>query len=114
MSTPVQYPAAQVQVGGQPTVTGWTVTSAKAGWSKDEENKQNADGGHRVRILYSKRRTWDLTLEAQSGTDPSTIKDAEELTVDGVLYNIVTAEPTFTRGPVVMQVSLIAQAEGLT
>jgi hypothetical protein len=114
MSTPTQYPTAQVTVGGQPTVAGYEVISATKGYAKDEEDKQNANGTHRVKIQYSKRKTLSLVLEAHDSTDITAITDADEMTVDAVVYNIVSAVPTHTRGVTVVNVELIQQAEGLT
>lgn len=113
MSTPVQYPTNQLAIGGQPTVPGYVVTSAVYGYAKDEEDRPNSNGTHKVKIQYSKRKTLSLTLEAEYGTNISTIVDGDEMTVDDVLYNIVSAVPTKTRGPTILQVELIQQAEGL-
>ena len=113
MSTPVQYPTNQQLIGGQPTVAGYIVTSAVYGYAKDEEDRPNTDGSHRVKIQYSKRKTLSLTLEAEYGTTVATIVDGDEMTVGGTLYNIVSVVPTYTRGPTVLAVELIEQAEGL-
>lgn len=119
MATPTQYPTNQLLVGGQPTVAGYTVLSATPGYAKDEEDKQNANGTHRCKIQYSKRRTLSLELEAQYGTTIATICDGDEMTVEyptgnSVLYNIISAVPVHTRGVTVVKVELVAQAEGLS
>ena len=114
MATPTQYPTAQLTVGGQPTVAGYVVTRAAYGYAKDEEDRPNTNGTHRVKIQYSKRQTLSLTLEAEDSTTTATIVDGDELTVGTTLYNIISAVPTHTRGPLVLEVELIEQAEGLT
>jgi hypothetical protein len=121
MSTPVQYPSAQVLVGGQPTaaadfavLSGYEVISATPGYTKDEENKSNGDGSHRCRVVYSKRKTWSLELEAHSGTDITTITDADELTdISAAKWDIISAVPTRTRGVTVLKVELIAQTDSI-
>lgn len=115
----IQYPSAQVAVGGQPTaaadfavLSGYEVISATPGYLKDEENKSNSDGSHRCRVLYSKRKTWSLELEAHDSTNIATIADANELTdISAGKWDIISAVPTYTRGVKVLKVELVAQAE---
>jgi len=122
MTTQIQYPSAQVLTGGQPTaaadfavLSGYEVISATPGYLKDEENKQNSNGTHRCRVQYSKRKTWSLELEAHSGTDITTITDADELTaIDGTKWDIISAVPTHTRGVTVLKVELVAQTDSIT
>ncbi|MCK9432569.1 MAG: hypothetical protein M0R00_06395 [Candidatus Omnitrophica bacterium] len=114
MSTPTQYPDAQHAVGGQPTVTGWIVNSSKMGFVEDSEDKQNANGTHRSKIVYSRRRTWDLEMEAESGTTVTTYVEGGEITIDDVLCNITSAFITETRGPTLCSLSAIEQAEHMT
>jgi hypothetical protein len=122
MSTPKQYPDAQVMVGGQPTaaddftaLAGYEVISATPGYLKDEENKQNANGTHRCRVLYSKRKTWSLELEAHSDAVLATITDADELTdIDGKKWDIISAVPTKTRSVTLLKVELVAQDESIS
>lgn len=122
MATQVQYPSGQVLTGGQPTaaadfavLSGYEVISAVSGYLKDEENKQNSNGTHRTRIQYSKRKTWSLELEAHSGTDITSITDADELTdISGAKWDIISAIPTHTRGVTILKVELVAQTDSIT
>ena len=114
MGTPSQYPDAQFTVAGQPTVSGWIVLSSKSGFVEDTEDKQNANGTHRAKIVYSRRRTWDLEMEAEDGTTVETYIAGGEITIDSVLCNITSADLSETRGPALMSLSAIEQAEYMT
>jgi hypothetical protein len=121
MSIPVQYPASQVLVGGQPTaaadfeiLSGYEVMSATPGYAKDLEDSKNANGSHRCTTLYSKRKTWSMQLEAHADTTVATLCDSDELTdISDAKWNVVSAVPTKTRGPTVVQLEIIQQLEGM-
>ena len=120
MSNPVQYPADQVLVGGQPSVAdfpilaGYEVISAVPGYQKDTEDSKNANGSHRCTTLYSKRKTWSMQLEAHADTTVATLCDADEITdAADAKWNIISAIPTKTRGPTVVQLEIIQQLEGM-
>jgi len=114
MGTPTQYPTDQYAVGGQATVSGYIVTSCKLGFVEDKENKQNSNGTHRCKIVYSRRRTWDLEMEAESGTNTTTLVEGGEITIDSVLCNIESVSVTETRGPTLVSLSAIEQDEHMT
>lgn len=108
-----QYPTAQLAVGGQPTVSGYDVMSATFGFQEDRESYQNADGTHKVDIVYSARRTLSLELQAQAGTSVAFYKGGT-VDVGGITYCITSCSIATTRGPTVVSLELIEQDEAIT
>jgi len=66
-----QTPSPKFTIGGQPTVSGYTVQNADYSYEEDAEQKQDADGRFLCKIAYSKRATLKLDMEANSGTTPA-------------------------------------------
>lgn len=108
-----QYPTAQLAVGGQPTVSGYDVISANAGFNEDRESYANADGTHKVDIVYSVRRTLSLELQAQAGTSVAFYRGGT-VDVSGITYCITSCSINTTRGPTVVSLELIEQAEAIS
>ena len=102
-------------VGGQPTVSGYTVISAEYGVQEDSEQKKDANGRFLSKITYGRRSTLKLEMEANSGTTPAyqnggTI--ASGVIEDGggneTAWKIRSAPVTKTRGPIAVSLDLIA------
>ena len=111
---PEQLPATQHTVGGQATVTNWDVISQEDGFQEDSENTQNANGTHRCKITYSRRKTKSLELQGQSTADPTAFSDGGEYTLDTVDYTIESATARKTRGPIMVNVDLLSQVDDIT
>lgn len=108
-----QYPTAQLAVGGQPTVSGYDVISADAGFSEDRESYKNADGTHKVDVVFSVRRTLSLELQTHAGTSVAFYKGGT-VDVGGITYCITDCKINTTKGPTMVSLELIEQAEALT
>jgi hypothetical protein len=109
----VQLKTDVYELGGQPTVAGYKVISATPGFEEDSEVKQNAAGQFNADITYSRRKTLQLEMEAEHGTDVSTLQTAGSVTVSAVLYNIRDYSASKSRGVTTVSLDLIQQAEGL-
>jgi len=105
---PVTY-----EVGGQTSISGWTVLSSVKGFAEDSENKNQASGRFGAKITYSRRQTLQLTMEANHGTTTTTYDTGGSITIGGVDYKIRSASRTNTRGPVQVTLDLISLADDL-
>jgi len=112
MST--QYPTAQLEVGGQATVSGYDVLSHQESMVEDSEDYKKADGTHRCEIVYSRRTQHTLELQALSGTDSSSMVKGGNITINGNTCKMKSADLSKTRGPQVLNVVAINEAEELT
>ena len=102
-------------VGGQPTVSGYTVISAEYGVDEDAEQKKDANGRFLSKITYGRRSTLKLEMEANSGTTPAynhggtittgTIADGAG---NATAWKIRSATVTKTRGPIAVSLDIIA------
>jgi len=108
-----QYPVTQLTCGGQPTVSGFDVLSSKEGFQEDRESYQNADGTHKADVVYSRRRTWDLTMQAQNGASVDQYAVGGTITINSVLCNITAADVEKTRGPSVVTLTAIELVDGI-
>lgn len=114
-----QLPASQFVVGGQPTLTGWTLPQAQYGFEEDSENKTTAAGRFLTKITYSRRATLNVTIEAESGTTLTTYEAggaiASGVFTDGAgnatAWKIRSANRTKTRGVTQIELDLIAQTD---
>jgi hypothetical protein len=77
---------------------------------EDRESYQNADGTHRGDVVYSRRETHELELQAQNG---ATLDPGATMTIDGVLCNVIDKKIARTRGPTIVTINAVAQAEQL-
>jgi hypothetical protein len=111
---PTQYPANQLAVGGQGTLSGWDVNVTNRGFVEDPGNYKWPDGRHKVKIVFSRRRTWDLTLQAQFGTNQETLRNGGAVTFDGVLCNIENYQSSSTHEPVTATLTLIEQGDSIS
>ena len=116
-----QTPSAEFTIGGQPTVSGYTVQGADYGYEEDAEQKKDANGRFLCKITYSRRATLKLEMEANSGTTPAyqdggTIASGE--IADGAgnatAWKIRSATVTKTRGPIAVSLDIIALTDLLT
>lgn len=108
-----QIPATQFQVGGQQVVTGWVVVSSVFGFEEDAEDKQTTAGQFKSKLTYSRRRTLQLTLEAENATTVTTWDTGGSYTHDAVLYIIRNVQRMNTRGPVQVTLDLISSVDQL-
>lgn len=109
-----QVPAAQHTVGGQVAVTGWDVIEQSDSFIEDAENTPNANGTHRCKITYSRRLTHDLSLQAQSEADASVFSEGGTYKWNtNVDCTIESATARKTRGPTMVDVSLLEQVDQL-
>jgi hypothetical protein len=102
-------------VGGQPTVSGYVVTSAVYGYEEDSEQKKDAHGRFLSKITYSRRATLKIDMEAESGTNPAynaggtittgTIADGAG---NATAWKIRSATVTKTRGAIAVSLDIIA------
>jgi len=109
-----QLPAAQYEIAGQPTVSGYEVIDAQYGFEEDTEDKMDAAGQFKSKITYSRRKTLQLELEAENGSTPeTTYQDGGSVTIDTVDYIIRSATIGRTRGVATVSLDLIAQSDEL-
>jgi len=109
-----QYPTNTLAVGGQGTLTGWDVLEEGGGFEEDARPYKNPNGTHKVDIVYSRRQTKELTLQAQFGTTPATLLQGGTITYGGVLYRIRNFTPRSTQEPLSATLSLIAVADSIS
>lgn len=114
-----QLPTGQLQVGGQPALTGWNIISGTYGIEEDAETKYDAAGRFKCKIVYGRRATLQVTMEAQSGTTTTTYDTGGGI-LSGVFadgagnataWKIRNSTRTNTRGPVQVTLDLIAQTD---
>jgi hypothetical protein len=111
---PEQFPTNTLAVGGQSTLTGWDVLSDAPGFEEEASPYKNPNGSHKVDIVYSRRKTQELSLQAQYGTTPATLRAGGSVTYDGVLYRIRAFTPSRTHEPMSATLSLIAVADDIS
>lgn len=107
-----QYPTSTLAIGGQPTVSGYDVINSTFGFEEDKETFQNADGVATVDIVFDRRKTLSLELQAQSGSTGSEFESGGTVSIGGTTYLITSASIAKTRGPIVVSLELIEQATG--
>ena len=119
MTTPAQYPTAQLPetkgfaVGGQFIYEGYLCNVTKTGFKEIAEDKQNPDGSHRAKMVYSRRPTAALDLEALDGKDGTELRKGGAVTINAIIWNIESVEITNTSHPIMLTMSLIGQVEDL-
>ena len=111
---PEQYPTNTLAVGGQSTVSGWDVLSDNPGFEEDAGSYKNPNGTHKADIVYSRRKTQELELQAQYGTTPATLVAGGSVTYDGVLYRIKAFSAKRTNEPITGTLSLVAVADSIS
>jgi len=109
-----QYPTNTLAVGGQGTLTGWDVLSDAPGFAEDASSYKNPNGTHKVDIVYSRRKTHELSLQAQFGTTPAALRAGGTITYDGTLFRITAFNPSRTHEPMTATLSLIAVADDIS
>jgi len=109
-----QYPASQLAVGGQLTVSGYDVLSSKQGFQEDKESYQNADGTHKADVVYSRRKTYELTMQAQHGSSGDTYTAGGNITINGATCLITSVDVEKTRGPQIVTLSAIEVADSIS
>jgi len=111
-----QLPADQYVVGGQPTLSGWVLSTASYGFEEDSEVKQDAKGRFKAKLTYSRRPTLNVTIEAENGTT-LTVYEVGGGIASGVFadasgtataWKIKSAVRTKTRGVVQIVLDLIS------
>ena len=118
-----QLPAAQYVIGGQQTLAGWVLPENSYGIEEDGETKQDADGGFKAEITYSRRQTLSVTLEAEHGTTATVYSKGGTIasgaggfadSAGGAMgWKIRNVTETRTRGPVQVTLDLIALTDEL-
>ena len=108
---PEQYPTNTLAVGGQGTVSGWDVLSDSPGFEEVASSYKNSSGTHKVDIVYSRRKTWEVELQALSGTTPATLQAGGTVTYQGVACRIKSFQAKQTNEPITATLSLIAVAD---
>ena len=106
-----QLPATKYTIGGQVTVSGWQVISSAWGIEEDAETKYNAAGQFEAEVVYSRRKTLNLTMEADHGTTVTAYDTGGSITISEVVYEIRSVQRTNTRGPVQVTLDLISTVD---
>ena len=122
-----QLPSETLAIAGLPTLGGalankYEVLGATYGFEEDSEVKVGAAGQFKSDIVYSRRETCQLELEALHGTDSATLSKGGQL-ASGILtladlstasaWNIRSASWGLTRGVQTLALDLIQQADKL-
>lgn len=116
-----QLPSAAYVIGGQPTVSGWKLPDAQYGFDEDAETKTTAAGQFQTDIVYSRRQTLRVTLEALTGGTLTTYAKGGQISsgvfADGggiaTAWKIRSASMRKTRGPVQVELDLISLTDDL-
>jgi len=108
---PEQYPTNTLAVGGQGTIAGWDVISDSPGFEEDAKSYKNPNGTHKVDIVYSRRRTWEVEMQALSGTNPDTLQNGQSVTYKGVACRVKSFQAKETHEPITATLSLIEIAD---
>jgi len=120
---PEQLPSTVYAVGGQLTLSGWVLPENQYGFDEDGETKTKANGSFNADITYSRRQTLSVTIEAETGTDPTTYQVGGQIAsgtfakADGstaTAWKIRNSTLARTRGPVVVTLDLIALSDEIT
>jgi len=114
-----QLPSALYTIGGQPTLAGWQIISAVYGMDVDKEEKKTSTGRFKATIIYSKRPTLQLVMEADSGTTTTPYQTGGQIlsgvfatgTGSATAWKIRNAGKVNTRGAVQVTLDLIAQTD---
>jgi len=118
-----QLPESTMLVGGQVTLSGWTVTDEVRGFVEETENKYDAAGKFLCKITYSRLQTLSVTLEALAAADidayakGGTVVSGVFPKMDGstaTAWYINDAKITKTRGPTVVTLDLVALTDDIT
>jgi hypothetical protein len=114
-----QLPASQFTVNGQTAIAGFVVVQEVDGFEEDTESKQTASGAHKADITYSRRKTKSLTLEVTSAAVAGLYIEggglnADYLASDNPVWEIRSASRTNTRGPIQIQLELVALVDTIT
>ena len=109
-----QYPTNTLAVGGQGTLAGWDVLEDQKSFAEAANSYRNANGTHKVDIVYSRRQRRVLTLQAQYGTSPATLLAGGSLTYDSVSWRIESFDPRHTHEPITATLTLIAVADSIS
>ena len=117
-----QLPATTYVVGGQPTVAGYILPEAQYGFEEQAETKYTAAGKFNAKLTFSRRATLKVTLELLTGTGETTYMSGGQIssgvfaTGAGVAtaWEIKSASKRNTRGPVVVDLDLIALSDIIT
>ena len=114
-----QLPTGQYKVGGQPTLSGWQVITGTYGLEEDSETKYDSNGRFKCKIVYGRRSTLQITMEAISGTTTTTYDNGGQIAsgvfADGAgnatAWKIRSSSRINTRGPVQVTLDLVAQTD---
>ena len=114
-----QLPASTYAIGGQRSVTGYEVIRETQGHVDDGEDKAGPAGAHKARIVYSRRKTLQVELEAlTAATAPASffvgggLSDAD-LAAAGTDWKIRDVKYGLTKGVRTVSLDLIKLTDDL-
>lgn len=112
-----EIPAVVYLKGGQMALTGFNVMESTLGFEEDGEAKHDPAGRFASEITYSRRLTASATCDALTGADVGDFMGGKLVLTaafQGVTdWEIRNATASFTRGPQVLTLDLIALEDEL-